>query len=202
MEVPPLPLANGPATSGPRESCRGVNWADSPYACINRPWIHELKLFLSLFLNHIQYLSRIDFQQERADSIPSEFGRSRCQSAQSRSPLPIQHAGYCFTNDAVMDDVPAAPGIGKANGNGAAPPEMPAAAIGHELPYVAPSSYLRPKPQSRIAMPESQPFGLLDRDQMQGLVSLYIVLWRARERRRSLRSVPGAAAESLVYGRK
>ncbi|KAH8845982.1 hypothetical protein MCOR27_007139 [Pyricularia oryzae] len=68
-----------------------------------------------------------------------------------------------------MDDVPAAPGIGKANGNGAAPPEMPAAAIGHELPYVAPSSYLRPKPQSRIAMPESQPFGLLDRDQMQGL---------------------------------
>ncbi|KAI7920042.1 nuclear protein SNF4 [Pyricularia oryzae] len=96
-----------------------------------------------------------------------------------------------------MDDVPAAPGVGKANGNGAAPPEMPAAAIGHELPYVAPSSYLRPKPQSRIAMPESQPFGLLDRDQMQGLVSLYIVLWRARERRRSLRSVPGAAAESL-----
>ncbi|KAK4242296.1 hypothetical protein C8A03DRAFT_11507 [Achaetomium macrosporum] len=38
---------------------------------------------------------------------------------------------------------------------------------GHELPFVAPSSYLRPKPPSRT-MSERNPSGL-DRDQMQGL---------------------------------
>jgi hypothetical protein len=41
---------------------------------------------------------------------------------------------------------------------------------GHELPFVASSSYLRPKPPSRT-MSERSPSGL-DKDQMQGLVSL------------------------------
>jgi hypothetical protein len=43
--------------------------------------------------------------------------------------------------------------------------------LGHELPFVAPSSYLRPKPNSRT-MSEPKPQGPLDREQMQGLVSL------------------------------
>lgn len=41
---------------------------------------------------------------------------------------------------------------------------------GHELPFVAPSSYLRPKPNSRTMPDRTSP---LDRDQMQGLVSKY-----------------------------
>lgn len=44
---------------------------------------------------------------------------------------------------------------------------------GHELPFVAPSSYLRPKPNSRT-MSEPKPVSALDREQMQGLVSEFL----------------------------
>lgn len=50
------------------------------------------------------------------------------------------------------------------NGTGQQPPRP-----GHELPFVAPSSYLRPKPASRT-MSERSP-SALDKEQMQGLVS-------------------------------
>ncbi|EJT74068.1 nuclear protein SNF4 [Gaeumannomyces tritici R3-111a-1] len=69
-----------------------------------------------------------------------------------------------------MNDVPAATAVAKANEEGPAPPEAPAviAKPGHELPYVAPSSYLRPKPNSH-AMSEPKPSSPLDKEQMQGL---------------------------------
>lgn len=41
---------------------------------------------------------------------------------------------------------------------------------GHELPFVAPSSYLRPKPSSRTMSDKTS--NPLDKDQMQGLVSI------------------------------
>lgn len=74
-----------------------------------------------------------------------------------------------------MNDVPAATAVAKANEEGPAPPETPAviAKPGHELPYVAPSSYLRPKPNSH-AMSEPKPSSPLDKEQMQGLVSLLL----------------------------
>lgn len=43
---------------------------------------------------------------------------------------------------------------------------------GHELPFVAPSSYLRPKPISRT-MSDYKTSGPLDKEQMQGLVSIH-----------------------------
>jgi len=51
-------------------------------------------------------------------------------------------------------------------------PQGPAPLVrhSHELPFVAPSSYLRPKPNSRT-MSEPKRLGPLDRDQAQGLVS-------------------------------
>ena len=61
------------------------------------------------------------------------------------------------------------PGRSQAN---PAPPPLAALAKhgGHELPFVAPSSYLRPKPNSHTM--SERTVSPLDREQMQGLVSL------------------------------
>ncbi|KAL2151962.1 hypothetical protein VTH82DRAFT_5146 [Thermothelomyces myriococcoides] len=60
-------------------------------------------------------------------------------------------------------NAPSTSPAGGENGGGQQLPLRP----GHELPFVAPSSYLRPKPPSRT-MSEKAP-SALDRDQMQGL---------------------------------
>ncbi len=50
----------------------------------------------------------------------------------------------------------------------------PAVAAGHaqDFPFVAPSSYLRPKAGTSQAMPESRMMSSLDRDQMNGLENI------------------------------
>lgn len=65
-------------------------------------------------------------------------------------------------------------GASEAQGQGAPPPLR----HGHELPFVAPSSYLRPKPAGRDMTTEKKaekkkapPLTVLDKEQLQGLVS-------------------------------
>lgn len=65
-------------------------------------------------------------------------------------------------------------GGSEAQGQGAPPPLR----HGHELPFVAPSSYLRPKPAGRDMTTEKKaekkkapPLTVLDKEQLQGLVS-------------------------------
>jgi hypothetical protein len=72
------------------------------------------------------------------------------------------------TSSAARAPLPGIPTTTTADGNSA---NGPLPLRGHELPFVAPSSYLRPKPSSR-AMSDKM-VGPLDKDQMQGLVSIY-----------------------------
>ena len=64
-------------------------------------------------------------------------------------------------------------GLGAGSGTEQSEPTPPLAALarhtGHELPFVAPSSYLRPKSNSRTMSDKTAT--PLDREQMQGLVS-------------------------------
>lgn len=83
----------------------------------------------------------------------------------------------------IMDDVRAPPEQANPGASSEANPLPPTSAggitangplpirQGHELPFVAPSSYLRPKQTSRT-MSDKTP-SPLDKDQMQGLVSIY-----------------------------
>ena len=63
--------------------------------------------------------------------------------------------------------------VGAGSGTEQSEPTPPLAALarhtGHELPFVAPSSYLRPKSNSRTMSDKTAT--PLDREQMQGLVS-------------------------------
>jgi hypothetical protein len=78
----------------------------------------------------------------------------------ARTPPEMAHPG---TDSAPTTSSPSMTTCGN-NGNAQLPLRP-----GHELPFVAPSSYLRPKPTSRT-MSERTPTAL-DKDQMQGLVS-------------------------------
>ena len=76
---------------------------------------------------------------------------------------------------AMMDNAraPAAKANASSEESGSGPQgPTPLVRHGHELPFVAPSSYLRPKPNSHT-MSEPKAAGPLDRDQMQGLVSIF-----------------------------
>lgn len=94
----------------------------------------------------------------------------------------------CSTIPIMMNDPRAPPGAAHPSSRSAPPTVAPATAASsgengngqeqhqlplrpsHELPFVAPSSYLRPKPPSRT-MSERTP-NALDKEQMQGLVSM------------------------------
>jgi hypothetical protein len=112
---------------------------------------------------------RLQQKQQTAPAWSGSFPDVRSTIAitmdDPRAPPEAAHPSSRSAPPALAPTTPSAPGE---NGTG----QLPLRPSGHELPFVAPSSYLRPKPVSRT-MSERTP-SALDKEQMQGLVSMPI----------------------------
>ena len=163
--------------SRPSGSATPTAGGQTPFGARNLNRLNRLRLYLTGHPPDARSTIATTIMDEAR--APAEKANPSTSTSANTSNAPPTTAITTTTSSTTPTPTPtpgsiAIAGGSEAQGQGSAPPLR----HGHELPFVAPSSYLRPKPTGRdmttekkVEKKKAPPLTVLDKEQLQGLVS-------------------------------